>query len=232
MAPRSGSRNSRRPRIRFQKLADHLGGVLFDELTAPGQDDHGAAGRRQGIPEGIPQRCALAHKEAVTVSRAVRCDERGGNSPGRRSLITFDTGVLITLERRDKDDLALFARHFRQVLRSADPGDDVFAFVQKHSTKPVAERLYESHRKYIDVQFIYSGRETILWAPLPTMQEVTRPYEEEKDIGKWKLVADTTALHLSSGHFAILFPQDAHAPCVQWDQPEQVYKVVMKVAVE
>jgi biofilm protein TabA len=120
----------------------------------------------------------------------------------------------------------------RRLGRHVIEEDKLIAIVESYTTKPLESALFEAHQKFIDIQFLFRGRETILWAPLPTMQEVTRPYEEEKDIGKWKLVADSTALHLSAGHFAILFPQDAHAPCVQWDQPEQVYKVVMKVAVE
>lgn len=110
-------------------------------------------------------------------------------------------------------------------------GDNLFAIVETYATKPVENALFEAHRRYIDVQFIHRGRETILWAPLPLMREETRPYETEKDIAKWKLVPDVTPLHLSAGHFAILFPQDAHAPCVEWGASEQVFKVVVKVAV-
>jgi len=110
--------------------------------------------------------------------------------------------------------------------------DRLFAIVESYTTKPQESGLFEAHRKHIDVQFLFRGRETILWAPLPLMQEETRPHDEVKDIAKWKLVADTTPLHLSAGHFAILYPQDAHAPCLQWDQPEQVFKVVVKVALD
>ena len=57
-------------------------------------------------------------------------------------------------------------------------------------------------------------------------------YNEEKEAALWKLVPDVTPLHLSGGHFAILYPKDAHGPCIEWDKPEQVFKVVVKVAVE
>jgi biofilm protein TabA len=110
-------------------------------------------------------------------------------------------------------------------------GDDAFALVEKYTTKPKAEALFEAHRKYIDVQYVYRGRETILWAPLATMEESTRPYDATKDAAKWKLIPDFTEMHLSTGHFAILFPEDAHAPCVAWEKAEEVYKVVVKVAV-
>jgi biofilm protein TabA len=111
-------------------------------------------------------------------------------------------------------------------------GDQVFALVERYHTKPLENGLFEAHRKYIDVQFLYSGRETILWTPLALMQEETRSYDAVKDIAKWKLVPDYTPLHLSAGHMVILYPQDAHAPTLEWGQSEQVFKVVVKVAVE
>lgn len=110
-------------------------------------------------------------------------------------------------------------------------GDDVFALVQTYATKPIESALFEAHRKYIDIQFVHSGRETILWAPLAAMKEQTMAHDEAKDAALWKLVPDVTPLHMSAGHFAILFPQDAHAPCVEWETSAQVFKVVVKVAV-
>ncbi|NDG71800.1 MAG: DUF386 domain-containing protein, partial [Proteobacteria bacterium] len=64
-------------------------------------------------------------------------------------------------------------------------GDRVFALVQKYTTKPVESALYEAHRRYSDIQFIFSGRETILWAPLAAMSEQTMPYDEAKDAALW-----------------------------------------------
>ncbi len=111
-------------------------------------------------------------------------------------------------------------------------GDHCFALVQTYETKPIEKAKFEAHRKYIDVQFIQSGRETILWAPLDTMKEEMMAYSDEKDAALWKLTADTTPVHVSAGHFAILWPEDAHAPCIEWERPEQIFKVVIKVAVK
>ena len=111
-------------------------------------------------------------------------------------------------------------------------GDHCFALVQTYESKPIEKAKFEAHRKYIDVQFIQSGRETILWAPLDTMKEEMMAYSDEKDAALWKLTADTTPLHVRAGHFAILWPEDAHAPCIEWERPEQIFKVVIKVAVE
>lgn len=109
-------------------------------------------------------------------------------------------------------------------------GDECFALVQTYETKASSEALFEAHRKYIDVQFLHSGCETLLWAPLATMREETMAYNEAKDAALWKLIPETTPLRFAAGHFIILYPEDAHAPCIQWQQPESVFKVVIKVA--
>ncbi|MFM7604431.1 MAG: YhcH/YjgK/YiaL family protein [Prosthecobacter sp.] len=111
-------------------------------------------------------------------------------------------------------------------------GDQCFALVQSYETKLIEKAKFEAHRKYIDIQFIQSGRETILWSPVSMMRDETMAYSDEKDAALWKLTADATPLHVSAGHFAILWPQDAHAPCIEWEKPAQVFKVVIKVAVE
>lgn len=108
-------------------------------------------------------------------------------------------------------------------------GDDVYALVQKYPNKPLETAQFEAHRIYADVQYVHSGRESILWAPLAAMREVNSPYNEAKDGAHFKLVPDYTALHLSAGQMAILYPQDAHAPGILWDQPTNVFKVVVKV---
>lgn len=133
-----------------------------------------------------------------------------------------------------------FAKAFR-FLRAVDgtqatgrheiDGDRVFALVQRYSTKPVEGALFEAHRKYIDVQYVHSGREMILWAPLAAMKEETMAYDGAKDAALWKVVRDVTPLRLGPGHFAVFFPQDAHAPCLECEKPEEVFKVVVKVAV-
>lgn len=118
-----------------------------------------------------------------------------------------------------------------QVGRHEIAGEEVFAFVQQHSTKPVQERQYESHRKYIDVQFIQRGREVIYWAPLPLLTNVTMPFDPEKDAVLYDLIPEGVPLPVRAGEFAILFPEDGHIPSCVWDQPAEVLKVVVKVQV-
>ena len=110
-------------------------------------------------------------------------------------------------------------------------GDAVYALVQRYQTRSAEGMQLEAHRRYIDIQFIVRGREVIHWAPLATRSEVTLPYDATKDAGLFSATGGTVPVRLAAGQFAILFPDDAHAPCCAWDAPEDVLKVVVKVAV-
>jgi YhcH/YjgK/YiaL family protein len=109
-------------------------------------------------------------------------------------------------------------------------GDSVYALVQQYQTRPAAG-MPEAHRRYIDIQFIARGREVIHWTPLAACSEVALPYDAEKDAGFFAAPSTMVPVRLTAGQFTIFFPDDAHAPCSAWDGPEDVLKVVVKVAV-
>jgi len=108
-------------------------------------------------------------------------------------------------------------------------GDRVYTLVQRYRTKPRAQAAFEAHRKYVDVQFILGGRETILWAPLAALTTVTQPYDAGRDISFFAMVTGATPVQLGAGQFAILFPEDGHAPGLEVDGAADVVKVVVKV---
>lgn len=108
-------------------------------------------------------------------------------------------------------------------------GENVFALVQRYTTKPAANGQFEVHRKYIDVQFVYAGKETILWAPLESLKDVNMEYKDDQDAALFKLVPTSTPLRMGPGQFTILYPADGHVPCCEWDSPCEVTKVVVKV---
>jgi biofilm protein TabA len=136
---------------------------------------------------------------------------------------------------------ALFPR-LRQAfdfLRSADlaglpqgrhdvAGNDLFALVQEYRTKPDSEGFWESHRKYIDVQYVVAGAERMGYANLATLS-VRQPYDADKDL----LILDGSGdfFTVGAGMFTIFAPQDAHMPCLAVGEPAAVRKVVIKVAV-
>jgi YhcH/YjgK/YiaL family protein len=109
--------------------------------------------------------------------------------------------------------------------------DNVYALVQKYTTKSLENRQYEAHRRYIDIQFVYSGKETILWAPLPTLGKAAKPYEDKTDAAMYNLIPSGFPVHISPGEYTILFPGDGHVPQCIWDSAAEVSKVVVKVRV-
>lgn len=110
-------------------------------------------------------------------------------------------------------------------------GDSVYAIVQRYRTRPLTGMQLEAHRRYIDIQYVAAGREVIQWAPLAGLSEVTQPYDEVNEAALFALSADMVPIPVRTGWFAILFPDDAHAPCAAWGDPDDVVKVVVKVAV-
>jgi biofilm protein TabA len=110
-------------------------------------------------------------------------------------------------------------------------GDNIYAFVQRHSTKLVEERQYEVHRKYIDIQFMLTGREVMYWAPLAQMTNVTMAFDESKDAALFALIPEGVPVQVRAGQYAIFYPDDAHIPSCAWGAPAEVLKVVVKVKV-
>ena len=107
-------------------------------------------------------------------------------------------------------------------------GDQIFALVNRDPGRGRAGARLEAHRKYIDIQYLVSGREEIGWRPIDQCQQVSEPFDEKRDI---MFFADPpqTWIELPAGKFMIFYPQDAHAPLAATGDN---LKVVIKVAVQ
>ncbi|HVT88621.1 MAG TPA: YhcH/YjgK/YiaL family protein [Tepidisphaeraceae bacterium] len=113
--------------------------------------------------------------------------------------------------------------------RHAVEGDAVFALVQEYQTKRPDETFWETHRKYIDVQYIQSGAEAMGWSPIQQMR-MKQNYDPAKDIVVWD--GEGQILWMPAGNFVIFMPHDAHMGGLVIGQPQLVRKIVMKVAVD
>lgn len=107
-------------------------------------------------------------------------------------------------------------------------GPDLIAIIEPAQGKGKSAARLEAHRKYIDIQYIYEGREEIGWKPYQDCHHLYQSYNAEKDI---EFFSDESLVWLSlkAGSFAIFFPNDAHAPL---GGTQAVKKIIMKVAVE
>ena len=104
-------------------------------------------------------------------------------------------------------------------------GENLFYMIQSYETKP--ENAPEAHRKYVDIQCVLSGAEKMGIGALEGMTETQAC--DEKDFRLYTGPLDY--ITLTPGKFAVLWPQDAHAPAVAVDQPAPVHKIVIKIKI-
>ncbi|TWR30974.1 DUF386 domain-containing protein [Mucilaginibacter pallidiroseus] len=107
-------------------------------------------------------------------------------------------------------------------------GDNVFAIVSESTAKDKETAKWESHRNYIDLQYVIRGKEQMGVAPAATAT-VTAPYETTKDVINY--TANGTYYTAIPGTILLFFPADAHQPGVKADGFDTVKKVVVKVRV-
>ncbi|MFT8315288.1 MAG: YhcH/YjgK/YiaL family protein [Clostridium sp.] len=106
--------------------------------------------------------------------------------------------------------------------------DKVYASVQSYTTKNNSENKWESHEKYIDIQFIVKGKETIAWSPIDQLI-VQEEYSKEKDVTFYREGSYSSKINLKENYFCILFPEDAHKPGCVFDEEINVKKIVVKI---
>lgn len=110
-------------------------------------------------------------------------------------------------------------------------GDEIYAMVSDAVTAPAAEKKPEAHKKYVDVQYLVSGKERLGFTPDNGSYEV-ESYAEEKDLILYKQVENECYILAAPGCYSIFFPNDIHRPGVAAGEPATVRKVVVKVSVD
>lgn len=119
-------------------------------------------------------------------------------------------------------------------------GDDVFANVMEYETHAGENVISESHRRYIDIQYIIVGQEMMACVPYSEDLPVSEPYHEDEDYALypagvmpfWADGSDYPAKVLArAGELAIFSPNDVHASGVYPEKPEKIRKVVVKCRV-
>lgn len=108
-------------------------------------------------------------------------------------------------------------------------GDNLFMMIQTYTTKPLETAYCEAHKKYIDIQCMLEGSEWIGVAPLEDMTgERVKDSRPEGDI--WFYDGEFMPIYMKVGRFAMLYPNDAHAPAIANGEPTPVRKVIIKIA--
>lgn len=110
-------------------------------------------------------------------------------------------------------------------------GNGVIANVMTYTTKPVVMTCYESHRKYIDVQYMVYGEELMFVEDTEKLSGVvTQDYDEKRDVELYDYNGGDIIV-LKSGEAMIMYPENAHRGAVAIERPMQIRKIVLKVPV-
>ena len=109
-------------------------------------------------------------------------------------------------------------------------GDRIFANVQSLTTKPKEDKKWEVHRKYIDIQYVINGCECMGFGLLENFSTVIEPYNSEKDV-EFMDGKGFSFVNVKEGNFTVFYPNDVHAPMLAVDKPENIKKVIVKIAI-
>lgn len=110
-------------------------------------------------------------------------------------------------------------------------GEQLFALVQTFTTKPCEEQRMESHKNYIDLQYVHQGKEAMYW-DLVDRLEVEEDRTPDQDIVFYKKSTPFTRVVVEEKMFAYFLTHDAHRPGCQVDGPNEVTKIVFKIKIK
>lgn len=113
-------------------------------------------------------------------------------------------------------------------------GDDLFYVVAKYKGKDKEEVQFESHKKYIDLQFIYSGSELMGFDKYDENLAIITPYDDKKDVMFYETPRHPMYLSCNAGDFVLFSGFDLHAPGISKIGQEDldIIKVVGKIHID
>lgn len=110
-------------------------------------------------------------------------------------------------------------------------GKNIFAQIIDMTTRDAAENRPEVHRRYLDIQFLAWGEETIGVAIDTGNNQISESLLEQRDI----IYHDSeheSFIEMIPGSYALFFPQDVHRPGCNKSIATPIRKIVVKVAID
>lgn len=105
-------------------------------------------------------------------------------------------------------------------------GEKLYASVMREAGRGREAARFETHRRYIDIQYLAGGSDLMGWAH--TGEGLgSLGYDGSRDL-EFYTEPPSVWIPVHAGHFALFFPEDAHAPMAG---AGEMVKVVVKVAV-
>ncbi len=107
-------------------------------------------------------------------------------------------------------------------------GSDAYIMVQRYTSRDLAVSKWESHRKYIDVQYVVQGEERMGYQHISNLK-VSQQYDDASDAALY--TGQGVLIPAPQGTVALFFPQDGHMPGVAVDEGVPMLKIVAKLPV-
>ena len=108
-------------------------------------------------------------------------------------------------------------------------GRRLYAEVQSFDTKPEGERRWESHRRTIDIQYVFDGGEIIDYQRAGVLSP-NHDYDPAREVEFWQPTAPpAAALVMTPGTYVVFLANEPHRPKGQDGAHTRVRKVVMKI---
>lgn len=106
--------------------------------------------------------------------------------------------------------------------------EDIFFTVKTYEPRLPESAGWETHKKFIDIQYVIEGKELMGVAP-SSILTVKEPYNDEQDKMTYLPTDKEATLKLWPGMFALLLPQDAHHPTLIDGEVTLNKKAVVKI---
>ncbi|MDB5153953.1 MAG: hypothetical protein JWR54_2704 [Mucilaginibacter sp.] len=105
-------------------------------------------------------------------------------------------------------------------------GTNAYASITEGAPKNLEDSKWESHRKYIDLQYVIAGEIKLGVSPI-SAAKVTEPYNETRDAANY--TAEGKYYVAKPEKFFLFFPQDVHRPDIKVDGYNTLKKLVIKI---
>jgi len=114
--------------------------------------------------------------------------------------------------------------------KRVDVDDNFYYSIQSYDTKPAKECKLESHRKYIDIQIMISGEESMDLVDISRLS-LKEEYDERKDVMFWNAPIRMSKTTLLMGDCIVIYPETAHRGAQNLNGTKHVLKIVGKVRI-
>lgn len=139
----------------------------------------------------------------------------------------------LTRYNKDIKDAFEFIRkiHLTELKKGKNqiPGSDIFAIYLDYETSENGPTIWEAHKKYLDIQYIFQGTEKISHANINNLS-VTKEYDASADV-VLGICHDCKTIELHTGDYVMFFPEEAHMPGISNNEDINVKKLVVKVPI-